>query len=83
MYRSRPEQTLTNKKSLFLQILSDNGKRKWIIVKHLGKGGCGEVFLAREWRPDISEIDTPLNPLVALKIVKVCLRCLFVMSDKC
>jgi hypothetical protein len=40
-------------------------------VKHLGKGGCGEVFLAREWRPDILEIDTPLNPFVALKIVKV------------
>ena len=40
-------------------------------MKHLGKGGCGEVFLAREWRPDITEIDTPLNPFVALKIVKV------------
>lgn len=51
------------------EVCSDNGKRKWVIVKHLGKGGCGEVFLARETKPDGTELTGP-NQLVALKIVK-------------
>jgi serine/threonine protein kinase len=43
-----------------VQICADNGKRRWEIVGNLGKGGCGDVFLARETGAE----------LVALKIVK-------------
>ncbi|KAI8911482.1 kinase-like domain-containing protein [Gorgonomyces haynaldii] len=30
------------------QMQSDNGKRRWDIIRSLGKGGCGEVYLAKE-----------------------------------
>ncbi|TPX39503.1 hypothetical protein SeMB42_g06347 [Synchytrium endobioticum] len=49
------------------EVISDNGARKWVLLKPLGKGGCGEVFLGREYTTD-SEL-TP-GPLVALKFVK-------------
>lgn len=41
---------------------SDNGKRRWDIIKSIGKGGCGEVYLAKE---------TMSENVVAIKIVKV------------
>lgn len=46
------------------RIDSDNSKRSWELIKSIGKGGCGEVYLARE---------IPLNkpsPFVAIKIIK-------------
>ncbi|KAJ3269613.1 hypothetical protein HDV01_001174 [Terramyces sp. JEL0728] len=44
-------------------IISDNGKREWELIKLLGKGGCGEVFLGRELHTLTSEV-------VAIKIIK-------------
>lgn len=44
-------------------ISSDNGRRKWTLIRSIGKGGCGEVFLAQEADPAHPEY-------VALKIVK-------------
>jgi serine/threonine protein kinase len=35
---SNPHKTLT----------SDNGKKTWNLIRSIGKGGCGEVFLASE-----------------------------------
>lgn len=43
------------------RIRSDNGKRSWSLIKPLGKGGCGEVFMAKE---------DGLESIVALKVVK-------------
>ncbi|KAJ3319226.1 hypothetical protein HDV06_006605 [Boothiomyces sp. JEL0866] len=45
------------------RIISDNGKREWELIKLLGKGGCGEVFLGRE-------LHTPQAELVAVKVIK-------------
>lgn len=46
-------------------LLSDNGKRSWELFKSLGKGGCGEVYLAKERSDDDSA------SYVAVKIIKV------------
>ena len=46
-------------------IESDNGKRSWELIKSIGKGGCGEVYLAREL-----PLQQP-TPFVAIKIIKV------------
>jgi hypothetical protein len=45
-------------------IPSDNGKRKWELIRSIGKGGCGEVYLAKEVTGNNLDY-------VALKIVKV------------
>lgn len=44
-------------------ILSDNGKRGWELIRLIGKGGCGEVFLAKEINVS--------SDFVALKFIKV------------
>jgi hypothetical protein len=44
---------------------SDNGKRSWDLLKSLGKGGCGEVYLAKE------RSDDSVTSYVAVKIIKV------------
>ncbi|TPX35692.1 hypothetical protein SmJEL517_g02010 [Synchytrium microbalum] len=49
------------------EVISDNGTRKWVLLKPLGKGGCGEVFLGREYT---TESRATAGPLVALKFVK-------------
>jgi hypothetical protein len=46
-------------------LLSDNGKRSWELFKSLGKGGCGEVYLAKERSDDYAA------SYVAVKIIKV------------
>ena len=46
------------------KIESDNGKQSWELIKSIGRGGCGEVYLAREL------IIEP-SPFVAIKIIKV------------
>ncbi|EGF81001.1 hypothetical protein BATDEDRAFT_88070 [Batrachochytrium dendrobatidis JAM81] len=46
------------------QVPSDNGKRKWNLLQTLGKGGCGDVFLAQEVGVESRK------EFVALKIVK-------------
>ncbi|KAH6572003.1 hypothetical protein BASA50_001570 [Batrachochytrium salamandrivorans] len=43
---------------------SDNGKRRWNLLQSLGKGGCGDVFLAQEVGLEGH------GEYVALKIVK-------------
>jgi len=48
---------------------SDNGKRSWNVIKPLGKGGCGEVYLAKEIQLEGSKRKIEPNE-VALKIVK-------------
>ena len=45
------------------QITSDCGTRTWIIIKSLGKGGCGEVYLC-------SESGAKPSDLVAVKVIK-------------
>ncbi|KAJ3345243.1 hypothetical protein HDU91_007425 [Kappamyces sp. JEL0680] len=47
------------------RIESDNGKRSWELIKSIGKGGCGEVYLGRELHSPVP------GPLVAVKIIKV------------
>lgn len=44
-------------------IQSDNGKKSWELLKSLGKGGCGEVYLSKELDSDAG--------FVAIKIIKV------------
>jgi serine/threonine protein kinase len=67
-YMKRPwaedEPPIVPKKPKYLiegRVRSDNGKRFWSLIKPLGKGGCGEVFLAKE---------DGLESIVALKVVK-------------
>ena len=43
------------------RVRSDNGKRSWTFIRQLGKGGCGEVFMAKE---------DGVESIVALKVVK-------------
>jgi serine/threonine protein kinase len=43
------------------RVRSDNGKRSWSLIRPLGKGGCGEVFMAKE---------DGFDSVVALKVVK-------------
>lgn len=62
---SQPLNQKTKKRTVLLlpQILvSDNGKNKWELLKSIGKGGCGEVYMARDL------CDT--NTTVAIKIIK-------------
>ena len=47
------------------RIKSDNGKRCWELFKSIGKGGCGEVYLAKECNT------SQPTPYVAVKIIKV------------
>lgn len=42
---------------------SDNGKRKWELIKSVGKGGCGEVYLGKE-------LGTSSSAFVAIKMIK-------------
>lgn len=47
------------------RIDADNGKKSWELIKSIGKGGCGEVYLGRELF-----VNQPA-PFVAIKIIKV------------
>nr|KAJ3417241.1 Casein kinase I isoform alpha-like [Polyrhizophydium stewartii] len=51
------------------KIPSDNGKRMWTVLRSLGKGGCGEVYLAQEVGRESK------GEYVALKIVKLICAC--------
>ena len=44
-------------------IVSDCGTRTWIVLKSLGKGGCGEVYLC-------TELGSKPNEFVAVKVIK-------------
>ena len=53
-----------------MQVISENGKRKWRVVRPLGKGGCGEVYLVEEVMT--GAVKRPISSLpMALKVVKV------------
>ena len=59
------EHTVTNPENLpVTHITSDCGTRIWVVIKSLGKGGCGEVYLCSE--------STSIKPkeLVAVKVIK-------------
>lgn len=47
-------------------IYSENSKRKWLILGPLGKGGCGDVYLAQEVSNQKNG-DTPIGETVAIK----------------
>lgn len=45
-------------------VISDDGKQIWELIKSIGKGGCGEVFLSKS----INKSD---SQFVAVKVIKV------------
>ncbi|KAJ3109514.1 casein kinase I [Phlyctochytrium planicorne] len=52
-------------------IYSDCSKYRWSILRHLGKGGCGDVYLAKELKAGQVQPDLDNDEgLVALKAVK-------------
>ncbi|KAI8895234.1 kinase-like domain-containing protein [Globomyces pollinis-pini] len=54
---------VANQPPVYPKIISDKGKQEWDIIKSIGKGGCGEVFLGRE-------INVRNPELVAIKVIK-------------
>jgi len=50
------------------KLLSDNGKRSWELFRSIGKGGCGEVYLARE--NTVVNSGEVASSHVAVKIIK-------------
>ncbi|KAI9193100.1 kinase-like domain-containing protein [Polychytrium aggregatum] len=52
------------------EIVSDNGKRKWVVLRPLGKGGCGEVYLGREVISQPGSKESLSSEYVALKQIQ-------------
>ena len=54
-----------------LQIETDTPRRRFIIMRQLGKGGCGDVYLAKELESRNSHLSSTHPHYAALKFVKV------------